>query len=101
MPTVETILQTCTETAEMEYLRAKGRGVPDPVIELVTFDPRNPHAVGLAVWERRELARCMDARSKGAAAVLREEPPDGRPFTVVVATWDGVRIFHRPEPRSV
>jgi hypothetical protein len=101
LPRVEVILRTCIEAAETEYLRAKGGGALDPVIELVCFDPRRPHAVGLAVWERQELALCMDERSTGAAAALREAPPDDCPFTIVVATLESVRIFHRPEPNSV
>jgi hypothetical protein len=101
LPRVEVILRTCIEAAETEFLRAKGGGALDPVIELVCFDPKRPHTVGLAVWERQELARRMDERSTGAAAALREVPPDGCPFTIVVATWESVRIFHRPEPRSV
>ena len=98
MPRVEVILRTCIEAAEIEYLRAKGSGVPDPVIALVNFDPENPHSVGLAVWDRPELARCMDERSTGAAAALRAAPPDGCPFTIMVATLDSVQIFHRREP---
>jgi hypothetical protein len=100
MPRVEVILRTCIEAAEVEYLRAKGGGMPDPVVELVCFDPEHPHTVGLAVWDRPELARSMDERSTGAAAAIREAPPDGCPFTIVVATLDCVQIFHRPVPSS-
>ena len=101
MPKVEVILHVCVETAEIEYLRAKESGVADPVIELVCFDPNRPHAVGLAVWYRPELARCMDERSSGAAAALRQAPPDGFPFTIVVATLDGIQVVHRPLPGAV
>jgi hypothetical protein len=101
LPRVEVILRNCIEAAEMEYLKAKEGGVSDPVVELVTFDPKRPNTVGLAVWERHELARSMDKRSTGAAAALREAPPSGRPFTIVVAALEGVHIFHRPEPSSV
>jgi hypothetical protein len=100
MPTVELILRTCIEAAEIEYLKAKEGGIADPVIELVSFDPKNPHTVGLAVWGRSDLARYMDERSRRAAAALRVAPPDGCPFTIVVATLDGVRIFHRARPES-
>jgi hypothetical protein len=101
VPRVEVILRNCIDAAEMEYLKAKEAGASDPVIELVTFDPMRPHTLGLAVWERHELARSMDERSTGAAAALREAPPSGRPFTIVVATLESVHIFHRPEPSSV
>jgi hypothetical protein len=67
---------------------------------LACFDPKRPHTVGLAVWERHELARRMDQRSPGAAAALREMPPDGCPLTIMVATLELVQIFHRPEPDS-
>jgi len=98
MPRVDVILRNCIEAAEVEYIWARGSGVPDPVIELVSFDPQHPHTIGLAVWDRPELARSMDLRSTGAAAALREAPPDGCPFTIVVATSESVRIFHRPKP---
>jgi hypothetical protein len=101
LPRIDVILRHCTETAEFEYLKANEGGASDPVIELVTFDANRPHAVGPAVWERRELARSMDKRSTTAAAALREAPPSDRPFTIVVATSEGVHIFHRPEPSSV
>jgi hypothetical protein len=97
----ETILRTCIEAAEIEYLRAKEAGVAAPVIELVCFDPKNPHTVGLAVWDRPQLARSMGQRSIKAAAALREPPPNGCPFTIVVANWDSVQIFHCPEPGLV
>jgi hypothetical protein len=98
MPRVDVILRYCIEAAEIEYLRARGRGVPDPVIELVSIDLQHPHTIGLKVWDRPEMARSMDLRSTGAAAALREAPPDGCPFTIVVATSESVRIFHRPVP---
>jgi len=56
---------------------------------------------GLAVWDRPDLARRMDKRSSGAAAALRQAPPDGLPVTIVVATLDGVQIFHHPIPGAV
>jgi hypothetical protein len=100
MPRVEVILRVCVEAAEIEYLRAKEGGIADPVIELVCFDSKRPHSVGLAVWDRPELASCMDERSSGAAAALRKAPPDGCPFTIVVATPEGIQMFRRPCPGS-
>jgi hypothetical protein len=91
----------CVEAAEIEYIRAKEGGLADPVIELVCFDPKRPHTVGLAVWDRPELASRMDEQSSGAAAALRKAPPDGFPFTIVVATLDGIQIFHRSLSGSV
>jgi hypothetical protein len=69
---VKTILHTCIEAAEIEYLRAKADGVDAPVIELVCFDRKHPQTVGLALWDRPGLATRMHQRSRGAAAALQD-----------------------------
>src|SRR4051812_26529522 len=99
MSLAETIYRTCIEMAEMEYLRAKARGIVSPVVELMALDPDCPIRVDVAVWEREELARVLDGKSSTAAAALRAGPPAGRELTILVATPDGVRIFDRGLPK--
>jgi hypothetical protein len=101
-PGHEAILRRSLESAEMEWSRARERGMSDPVIEIVD----TPCVVGtevipieLRVHERSDLAAILQpiASAEVFDAVITPPPPH-TPITIVIETIAGVSIVNRPAP---
>lgn len=93
---VDLILKFATESAEMEYLRAKQRGMTDPVVELGYWSDGEP--VVISVREREQLATDLDDKSAAAAQALRNNREPGKPFPILVAGPEGLCVINRPSP---
>ena len=107
-PDHDSIFRRGLEAAEMEWLRAKARGMVDPVIELSdqpvsvlaggpSGDPI-PVDVELRVLERDELVGLLMPLAREVAEELAAVPPPETPMTIVVATIGVFTIIQRPAP---
>lgn len=96
------ILARALESAEMEWGRARERGMVDPVIEVVD----RPAAEGsqvidleLRVYERGALAAILQPISSADVfAAVATPPPPHTPLTIVIETIAGLSVVHRPAP---
>jgi hypothetical protein len=99
-PSYDAILRRGFEIAEGEYLRARERGLIDPVVTLLDGEGiagLGRGKVGLTVHEREEAVRDLEPESRAAAAAIRDRPPD-RGLTIVVSTARGCSVTHHPRP---
>jgi hypothetical protein len=87
---VDGILEQVRETIEAEYLRAKARGVSDPVIVFHTVGERRTARLD-AVAERTVAADAMLRFSSVCAAHLASPAPRGQ-FNVLLLDW---HLAHR------
>jgi len=105
-PDHESILRRSLESSEMEWLRAKDRGMVDPVIEILDkplTETAESHSedpilidIELRVHERGALVGLLKPISSTVAAALAITPPTDTPMTIVIGTMDGVSIVNRP-----
>jgi hypothetical protein len=87
------ILRWGFESAEMEYTKAKERGMRDPVVSLFVPDPSRPRKIGVTIEERKETADALeDASAKAADAVRR--PPFAAAFTIVISRGAKITVHH-------
>jgi hypothetical protein len=101
-PGHEAILSRSLESAEMEWSRARERGMNDPVIEIVD----TPCVVGtevipieLRVHERSDLAAILQPISSAEVFdAVMTPPPSHTPLTIVIETIAGVSVVNRPAP---
>ena len=92
------ILEKALEFAEQEYLAAKARGVPSPVIELNATDADDPEEIELVVWRRRDLVESLRTRGERGERAARslERPEEVGMFSVVVVAEEGIFSFKIP-----
>lgn len=86
------------DSADMEYILARQRGVSGPVIALlIPLNPALPCKVGIESRPLEEVIRAYDTLNPGAASRLRSGPGDGRYFVTLPYEF-GVLIETRPIP---
>jgi hypothetical protein len=111
------IFRSCRERAEVEFLRARKRGITDPAILINTRGQEErkrrmegqrqfpegwemAHAT-FAVGSRPRIAGRLSAISRGAAEFVAGGPPPQLPFTVVVVGDQNlVEVFNQAEPEA-
>lgn len=95
MFTPQEIFEKSIEFAELEYLSARNRGVPSPVIELDGSDAEDPEKVTVTVWQRQNLVGSLRTRGErgiGAAKSL-DHPEQPGTFSVIVVAAQGIYAF--------
>jgi hypothetical protein len=94
------ILEKAIEFAEMEYLAAKARGVPSPVIELNATDAAYPEKIDLVAWQRRDLVGSLRTRGEGGVGAARrlDRPEEPGTFALVVVALEGIYPYKMPVP---
>jgi hypothetical protein len=94
------ILEKALEFAEQEYLAAKARGVPSPVIELNATDADDPEEIEVVVWRRQYLVESLRMRGVADEGVARNpDCPEGAgTFSVLVVAEEGIFPFKMPIP---
>lgn len=101
-PVHEAILSRALESAEMEWNRARERGMIDPVIEVVDRPGGIESEVidiELRVYERSVLAAILQPVSSTEVVVaVATSPPPHTPMTIVIETIAGVSVVNRPAP---
>jgi hypothetical protein len=92
------ILEKALEFAEQEYLAAKDRGVPSPVIELNATDVEDPEEIEVVVWRRRDLVATLRTRGERGERAARslERPEEVGMFSVVVVAEEGILPYKMP-----
>lgn len=105
------------EQAEVAYLRARRRGLNDPVILVDTRNQAERHRrvareralpegfrmghATVTLGSRPEIAAGLAPMSRGAAEFVASGPFPERPFTViVVGDPKSIEVFNEPEPQA-
>src|SRR5262249_34753196 len=93
----EAVYRSGVEAAEMEFLRARERGMAEPVVELRAADAANPRRVDIHVVERRDLVASLRGRCDGAAEAIRGVSRPA-PFLLLVTLPEAAPVVYRPIP---